>query len=93
MAQNDELYPLNIPSDISDSLSTISSDTDKEWQESLSQLNIFLFWVIIPFIGKWAGRQFAYFLWERCIKIKTPIELSIKKQSVLGLRKLITPFY
>ncbi|KAG5513441.1 hypothetical protein PMAC_001505 [Pneumocystis sp. 'macacae'] len=80
---------LNIPSDISDSLSIISSDTDREWQESLNQLNMLMYWVLIPFIGKWAGRRFAYFLWKQYARIKTPIESSAKGQSISILARLL----
>ncbi|KAG4300663.1 hypothetical protein PCANB_003107 [Pneumocystis canis] len=81
--------PLNIPSDIFDSLSMTSSDADREWQESLNQLNMFFYWVLIPFIGKWAGRRFAYFLWKQYIKIKNPIKLTVKGRGIFRLTKLI----
>ncbi|CCJ30327.1 unnamed protein product [Pneumocystis jirovecii] len=74
---------LNITSDISDSLSIISSDTDREWQESLNQLNMLLYWVLIPFIGKWAG------LWKQYMRMKTPIESAVKGQNISRMARLL----
>lgn len=36
------------------------SDADKEWKESLQQLELLLSMVIVPYMGKYFGRKFAY---------------------------------
>jgi hypothetical protein len=51
-------------SDISDFGSDISdlsqSDAQKEWEQSLQQLELLLTMVIVPYLGKYFGRKFAY---------------------------------
>jgi len=36
------------------------SDAQKEWERSLDQLQLLLTMVLVPFIGKYLGRKFAY---------------------------------
>lgn len=36
------------------------SDADREWRESLQQLELILTMVLIPYIGKYFGRKLAY---------------------------------
>lgn len=36
------------------------SDADREWKESLQQLELLLSMVIVPYVGKYFGRKFAY---------------------------------
>ena len=36
------------------------SDAEKEWKESLQQLELLLSLVIVPYMGKYFGRKFAY---------------------------------
>lgn len=36
------------------------SDAEKEWKESLQQLELLLSMVIVPYMGKYFGRKFAY---------------------------------
>lgn len=36
------------------------SDAEREWKESLQQLELLLSMVIVPYIGKYFGRKFAY---------------------------------
>ena len=45
----------------SDDLSSVSeSDAQREWEASLEQLQLILTMVMIPFVGKYFGRKFAY---------------------------------
>ena len=37
------------------------SDADREWRESLQQLELLLTMVLVPYLGKYFGRRFAYF--------------------------------
>ncbi|KAK0719574.1 hypothetical protein B0H67DRAFT_573470 [Lasiosphaeris hirsuta] len=41
------------------------SDAQREWEESLEQLQLLLTMVIMPFAGKFLGRKFAYWGWSR----------------------------
>ena len=36
------------------------SDAQREWEASLEQLQLLLTMVLIPFVGKYFGRKFAY---------------------------------
>ena len=55
----------SLPSD-SDDESTIAddnahaSDAEREWRESLQQLELLLTMVVVPYIGKYFGRRAAY---------------------------------
>lgn len=40
------------------------SDAEREWKESLQQLELLLSMVIVPYAGKYFGRKFAY--WGTC---------------------------
>lgn len=37
-----------------------NSDADREWKESMQQLELLLSLVIVPYMGKYFGRKFAY---------------------------------
>lgn len=37
-----------------------SSDAQKEWEESLEQIQLLLTMIVVPFAGKFLGRKFAY---------------------------------
>ena len=41
------------------------SDAEREWKESLQQLELLLTMVIVPYMGKYFGRKFAY--WGRSL--------------------------
>lgn len=36
------------------------SDADREWRESLQQLELLLTMVLVPYLGKYFGRRCAY---------------------------------
>lgn len=40
-----------------------SHDAQREWEESLEQIQLLLTMVLVPFAGKFLGRKFAY--WSR----------------------------
>lgn len=44
----------------SDSLAGEESDAEREWKESLQQLELLLTMVLVPFVGKYLGRRCAY---------------------------------
>ena len=37
-----------------------SSDADRQWKESLEQLELLLSMVVVPYAGKYFGRKFAF---------------------------------
>lgn len=59
-SDNDDVDSLpSISSSILDSEPEYS-DAQKEWEESLEQLQLLLTMIIMPFAGKFLGRKFAY---------------------------------
>lgn len=64
-AHDDDLDSLpSISSDLlSSEASESPSDAQKEWEESLEQIQLLLTMVVVPFAGKYLGRKFAY--WSR----------------------------
>lgn len=56
----------SLPS-ISSGVLSSESDTDaqREWEESLEQIQLLLTMVVVPFAGKYLGRKFAY--WSTCL--------------------------
>lgn len=55
-------------SDEDTSLSTELADAQRQWEESLQQLNKLLNWVLLPLLGKYIGRRMAKTLWSRFIE-------------------------
>jgi hypothetical protein len=43
-----------------------SSDAQKEWEESLEQIQLLLTMIVVPFAGKFFGRKFAYWSTSCC---------------------------
>ncbi|OKL56723.1 hypothetical protein UA08_08037 [Talaromyces atroroseus] len=58
------------------------SDAEEQWRESLQQLELLLTMVIVPFIGKYAGRRCAYWGWAKFMGWKYPIETVITNKAV-----------
>jgi hypothetical protein len=48
------------------------SDAEKEWKESLQQLELLLSLVIVPYMGKYFGRKFAY--WGKSTEVRNKCE-------------------
>lgn len=48
------------------------SDAEKQWQESLQQMELLLTMVVIPYAGKYFGRKFAYWAWARFMEWQHP---------------------
>jgi hypothetical protein len=44
----------------SDGGSSNYSDAEREWRESLQQLELLLSMVVVPYLGKYVGRKCAY---------------------------------
>ena len=47
-------------SSTSDIYSEVDSDAQEEWERSLEQLQLLLTMLIVPWMGKYFGRKFAY---------------------------------
>ena len=43
------------------------SDAEREWRESLQQLELLLTMVLVPYVGKYFGRKCAYWGAYRCL--------------------------
>jgi hypothetical protein len=66
----------SLPSDSDGTSSTMSgpimSDAEREWRESLQQLELLLTMVLVPYMGKYFGRKAAYWgkfliFWLNCL--------------------------
>lgn len=61
---SDEDDVASLPSETSTESDFLSdydySDAEEQWRESLQQLELLLTMVLVPFIGKYAGRKCAY---------------------------------
>lgn len=55
--------PSSLSSGVLSSDSADSADAQREWEESLEQIQLLLTMVLVPFAGKYLGRKFAY--WSR----------------------------
>lgn len=58
-------------------LSDANSDAEREWHESLQQLELLLSLVIVPYLGKYFGRKFAYWGWKSFMEWKYPVEIVV----------------
>lgn len=52
----------SLPSTTTESFESDEDDYDaqKEWEQSLEQLQLLLTMILVPFVGKYFGRKFAY---------------------------------
>lgn len=48
---------------------------DREWRESLEQLELLLSMVIVPYLGKYFGRKFAFWGWKKYMEWNYPVEI------------------
>lgn len=61
---DDDLDSLpSISSGVLSSETADSADAQREWEESLEQIQLLLTMLVVPFAGKYLGRKFAY--WSR----------------------------
>ncbi|OAX84079.1 hypothetical protein ACJ72_01558 [Emergomyces africanus] len=58
------------------------SDAEREWKESIQQLELLLTMVIIPFAGKFLGRKCAYWGWGKMMEWKYPVEIVVQNKAV-----------
>lgn len=53
------------------------SDAEREWRESLQQLELMLTMILIPVAGKYFGRKAAYWGWTKFMEWKYPVEVVV----------------
>ncbi|KAJ4360804.1 uncharacterized protein N0V89_001371 [Didymosphaeria variabile] len=53
------------------------SDAEREWRESLQQIELLLTMVLVPYVGKYFGRKCAYWGWAKYMEWKYPVEIVI----------------
>ncbi|PHH69193.1 hypothetical protein CDD82_7943 [Ophiocordyceps australis] len=51
------------------------ADTQAEWERSLEQLQLVLTMIIVPWVGKYYGRKFAYWGWARYMEWMHNVEI------------------
>ncbi|KAL8799004.1 MAG: hypothetical protein Q9182_006216 [Xanthomendoza sp. 2 TL-2023] len=67
------------------------SDAEREWKESLQQLELLLTMVLVPYVGKYFGRKCAYWGeythlyvwagWAKFMEWKYPVEIVVSSES------------
>ncbi|KAF2403944.1 hypothetical protein EJ06DRAFT_554158 [Trichodelitschia bisporula] len=50
----------------------LESDAEREWRESLQQLELLLTMVLVPYVGKYLGRKCAYWGWAKFMQWQWP---------------------
>ncbi|KAI5203489.1 hypothetical protein E4T42_08020 [Aureobasidium subglaciale] len=53
------------------------SDAEREWKESLQQLELLLTMVLVPYLGKYFGRKAAYWGWTKYMEWNYPVKIEI----------------
>jgi len=71
----DELDSLPSSMDSSDLGSQEENDAEREWKESLQQLELLLSMVVVPYVGKYFGRKCAYWGWAKYMEWWYPVEV------------------
>ena len=81
----DSLLPDSAPSsDISSLDENEESDAEREWKESLQQIELLLTMVVVPYVGKYFGRRCAFWgEWLETKKQKHPAFKGWMKGGVL----------
>ncbi|KAF2758528.1 hypothetical protein EJ05DRAFT_475829 [Pseudovirgaria hyperparasitica] len=53
------------------------SDAEREWRESLQQIELLLTMILIPYVGKYFGRKCAYWGWAKYMEWQYPVEIKV----------------
>ncbi|KAL8756717.1 MAG: hypothetical protein Q9184_004407 [Pyrenodesmia sp. 2 TL-2023] len=56
------------------------TDAEREWKESLQQLELLLTMVVVPYLGKYFGRKCAYWGWAKFMQWKYPVEIVVTSE-------------
>ncbi|KAL5113923.1 hypothetical protein ACEQ8H_008206 [Pleosporales sp. CAS-2024a] len=76
-AEIDSLPSSPTASSVDDDDDEYVSDAEREWRESLQQMELLLTMVLVPYIGKYFGRKCAYWGWAKWMEWKYPVEVVI----------------
>ncbi|KAL9025154.1 MAG: hypothetical protein Q9196_005976 [Gyalolechia fulgens] len=57
------------------------TDAEREWKESLQQLELLLTMVVVPYVGKYFGRKCAYWGWAKLMEWKYPVEVVVTSET------------
>lgn len=57
-------------------------DAAEQWAQQLHELILLLNMVLLPLMGKYFGRQFALWSWEKWITWRSPFSMVIKGKGV-----------
>jgi len=82
--------PSTISTASSDETSGASSDADQEWDESLQQLQLTVNMILLPFLGKWVGRRFAYYVWSRYMEWRYPVDIYVRSRGLFEAAGLLS---
>ncbi|KAF1938544.1 hypothetical protein EJ02DRAFT_383563 [Clathrospora elynae] len=61
------------------------SDAEREWRESLQQLELLLTMVMVPYLGKYFGRKAAYWGWAKFMEWNYPVEIVFTSKKTFNL--------
>ncbi|KAF2030613.1 hypothetical protein EK21DRAFT_100296 [Setomelanomma holmii] len=61
------------------------SDAEREWRESLQQMELLLTMVLVPYIGKYFGRKCAYWGWAKWMEWNYPVEVVVSSPKTFKL--------
>ncbi|KAB5535140.1 hypothetical protein GE09DRAFT_1291290 [Coniochaeta sp. 2T2.1] len=76
--------PSDSTDDYSETDSEYESDAQKEWERSLDQLQLLLTMVLVPFVGKYLGRKFAYWSWARYMEWMHDVEIQFTSKKAFN---------
>ena len=68
--------------DVTASEEASESDAEREWKESLAQLELLMTMVLVPYLGKYFGRKFAYWGWKQFMEWKYPVHITITNKAL-----------
>ncbi|KLO86282.1 uncharacterized protein Y057_101 [Fusarium fujikuroi] len=73
----------SLPSISTDDIYSDTSDTDAqaEWERSLEQLQLILTMMIVPWMGKYFGRKFAYWSWSRYMEWAHNVDIRLTNKA------------
>ncbi|KAI4170305.1 MAG: hypothetical protein LQ343_005058 [Gyalolechia ehrenbergii] len=57
------------------------TDAEREWKESLQQLELLLTMVVVPYVGKYFGRKCAYWGWAKFMEWKYPVDVVVTNKT------------
>jgi hypothetical protein len=65
----------SLPSTSTESFHSDDDYDQREWEQSLEQLQLLLTMILVPFAGKYFGRKFAYWSWSRYMEWMHNVEI------------------